>query len=522
MSLTYKGIRSGHAALARVHNYTLGADIFMYIPLLSNVDFATAIAKICSGDLEEVVADFVSINISDDQYNFIEDSPSFDGDNACFHQSIKGDLTLVNTDITSSDWNCVFSHADRYGNRYIYPEGHTSFTALETWERVTTGTTSSHSHASGALFSINAETNVSYRGRPWYDVTGITTYFGGKLSELVHNEGNSGRDKTYITTLKPSMFVQIYINKKGIDERYLRKQYSTMVNYFFRGLEQCQSPGNLEFLASQEAALSYQAYDFNLIEAAFDLKGGLDALLPTRTADDILKLLDKSRFATLPSKLVDLAVTASNAYLYSKYAVAPTVSDLSSLEMVDVDPETVNSSLQTLAEQLVYKGSKVVSRYGHASARVISPRIGQVDIMTNARIRAYPRYLKDMSDAAIIIDNIGLSLSAERLTEAIPYEFVAEWFLPIEESVRSIEYNDSRLNSMWEIKGLCLSTRKTASLGSLRANFGFSDFSGDLVFTHYGRHTEVRFPSTRLPSIGPADINPSRLLQGSALIITHG
>jgi hypothetical protein len=520
MSLSYDRIRQGPVIGVRIYSYTLGDYIIILVPYY-NLTYAQAIEKLIAGSGGELTPEYLHFEISDEEFNLISDAPSFDGDNSCHHISVKGNLSLVDTTVTPTDCGLQDAGQDKYGNQYVALVGESGYRGLKTPERKTSGTTSSHAQISGFSLNYEGKSDWYYRGKYWYSTTSVMSYQAGILVEEIYDE-LTGRTSVYKQKIKTGMCRALgYTPPPGFDTRYLQKQYHTMVNYYFRSLELIKVKGNQEFLASQEAALSYQAYDINMVENLISFNG-LEDLLPKRSADDIVRLLENSRFTTLPSKILDVAKSLADTYLWNKYVFQTTASDLTSLTVGDLasEPEEINHSLQMLAEQLVYKGSKEVTRYGHSSYTEISPRIGSVEIRTNARLRAYPKYLKDMSDAAIIVENIGLALSAERLVQVLPYEFAAEWFLPIEESIRSIEYNDARLNSMWEIKGLCLSTKKTVSLGDLKANFGFTKFSGDLVFTDYGRHTEINFPSTRLPSIGPADINSSRVLQGSALIIT--
>lgn len=523
MSLSYKRIRPGSVITIRNYSYALGEYIFISVPYPSDMTFDQAVTCLCNGDLESISVPPLEIKISDDEYNYIETSTGeTDGDHNCHHISVTGELSLVSTDLQPADVGLVYSHTDWAGNRYVMIPGRPDLYGLEkpirTDGRWFTNTISGFQlNYTGEGIYYNRWGQVDYKSKY------TCTFKDGVFTTI---EEFPWTTNVYRLALRASdCYYGEYSGGNGYDERYLRKQYSSLVGYFFRKLELVRLVGNEEFLASQEAALSYQAYDVNLVEAAFDLTSLAD-MLPKRTADDIIKLLGTSRFETLPSKIIDVAKSLADSYLYNKYVVLPTVSDVTSLtgaglSLPTEEQETVNQSLQLLAEQLVYKGSHIVSRYGSVSRSILDPDIGRINVRTNARIRAYPRYLKDMSDAAIIVENIGLALSAERLMQVIPYEFVAEWFLPIEESMRSIEYNHARLDSMWEITGLCLSTKKVCSLGDRKYNWGLSQFSGDLIFTDYGRHTDIHFPSTRLPSIGPVDINPSRLLQGSSLIITN-
>lgn len=528
MSLVYSRLQTGRVLLMRNRN-TVTGPVFMTVPLKEGSDPDSALSKILRGDYSMV--DFnqeqdSSFVLTDEDVEFLNWGPSGDGDNWCEHFKVTGSIQLSekiteeNLDMSAFEPNYagVPGYYRSYVNSSFYGRLDPNWSESRGWINKYLMSSFSINYVEGVhIYGSNERDRQYVIQRRLYGFTYEQEYwyYGKQHYNIVYSL--TGQD-----------FVVANLSQTGgYSTLFLRDAYNSLRNHALWILTHTEFRGDMEFEAAQNAALSYRAYDVNLVEAAFDLAGGLDSQLPGTVADSITTALTHSVYQNLPSKVLDVARAMGNAYLYQKYVVQPTVSDVMELTGAEalhvLDESDTNEytdiALQTLAEQLVYKGSKEVSRYGTASETLHDGALGDITCHTNVRVRAYPRYLKDMSDAAIIVENIGLALSAERLTEVIPYEFVANWFLPIEDSVRAIEYNDARLNSMWEITGICTSRTIECGIGNLLALHGLSAFSGQLNFTFYTRGWSNKFPSTRLPAVGPSRINVSRTLQGAALII---
>lgn len=520
MSLTYNWLRPCDCILVSLPTLGAGVSPIYTIGVKEGITADQALNLLKRHDYSAIDFDFSPCEvffISDDEYESMIWAPDRDGDCWCRHLSIEGNLEY--SDILD---------ADSLPDQFRFPYRKEPERAVSLRNSRFEGTFASTYHWSSGDWSTYAGDSNGFHLEHYrktgllYETLDVVRRDNLTYDYIGYNAAGVRKKSGSYTLNVSQQCVTAHIQKSsGYSTTFLRDRYSRLVGHAAVVIQSAPLPRAREFQAAQEAALSYTAYDFNMIEAIADLKDGLGGQLPAQVADNLIHLIETSKFASLPSKIIDAAKVFADGYLYSKYVMVPTASDTT--ELLDIGSNSdINVPMQILAQQIVLKDKQLVSRYGVSSGEVFDESgVGNISYITRARVRAYPAYLKDMSEAAIIVDNIGLSLSAERLAEVVPYEFVANWFLPIEDSIRAVEYNDARLNSMWQIKGICISDTVTCSDGILRSLYGLGHFNGGLTFKFYQRSTRSKFPSVLLPAVAPTDINPSRVLQGSSLIITN-
>jgi hypothetical protein len=519
----------GKLAMIRVPTYSYFTYVVWNLPDLPPYELSTWLSQHVFGDSDGLPMGSLSY---EDEQNSIQWGPSFvEDDNWCEQEAIEGVLTL---DMSQNelrqaaqpyytDWNGGKAYIfPNYGNAIVEPgsswkynnEGITgSYPDFTVWENNRYwGYREDHIHVEALKGKFHIKVDTRY---------GYPVEFDEPYS-LIWSTGLSG--------FTPSNFVERYRNMTDFVRTKWRLKYVPKLrtnNFWF---------------ASLDAVKGFHPYDLNLVEGI--LQFSMDDIVPKGTSSSILSILTdavNSKGGLLsPSGIVYGAQIFANVYLYHKYVASANVSDISSIlvgddkaSMLDIvksikniDPEYVpeqeNWRLKRVAEIIVHRGHKLLSSYGTDHENLFT-ELGEARRETRARLRAWPRYYDDMSTAAIICEEFGLSLTAERLVAVVPYEFIAQWFVPIEENIRSIEYNRDRLQMLYKVHNLCLSEKVVIPLDMnfIKAMYGLSAASGQLYFKTYSRRSQREFPPTALDLNLHPSLNLSRVLQGTSLIVSR-
>lgn len=474
-----------------------------------------------------------SLSFGDEQ-NTIQWGPTLvENDNWCVQEAIEGHLDLDMSDYFLTQTLAGYKTTYQGGLVYQIPgQDHLIFIVGQTYEK--------------GFWDWFERIEGSY---PDYQHIDRNIYSDN--TEIVHLTAEPGRFKTEITqygatrTVYNPYAVVLLSETSGFSPNVYVDRYRNLTNFVRLKWRYKYAPNlrtNNFWFASLDAVKGFHPYDLNLVEGI--LQFSMEDICPKGTSSSILSLLTdavNSKGGLLsPSGIVYGAQIFANVYLYHKYVASANVSDISSIlvgddkaSMIDIvksiknmDPDYVpeqeNWRLKRVAEIIVHRGHKLISSYGTDHEDLLT-ELGEARRETRARLRAWPRYYDDMSTAAIICEEFGLSLTAERLVAVVPYEFIAQWFVPIEENIRSIEYNRDRLQMMYKVQNLCLSEKVVVDLDMnyLKAMFGLSDASGQLYFKTYSRRSQREFPPTALDLNLHPSLNLSRVLQGTSLIVSR-
>lgn len=474
--------------------------------------------------------------------NSIDWGPSVPEDNWCTQMKIEGELSIdlgsqdqLDVDLVySKDLHAYFTNWQmgsllvsdeayqvRSGGQTVLYYRKVSDTEFHTWYQNATGST---------VYWYNKDT-VDY-GRNAYVIQHYTKASDGSWRY-------TGKDKYSYTAYA--------VSTKPVYPTEYRDRYERMISYatgkFLYDVKPRIKYATGYWLSSLDACQGFHPYDINMVETLVQF--GIEDLVPKNTSSTVLDILTdaiSSKGGLLsPSGLLAAAQIFGNCYLYYKYVFLGDMSDLSEITLGTDKPfidatvlgiyraqpdfkpvPHVNRKLQSLAQLIVHRGGRALQSYGAWRQSEIT-NLGDCTIRFNARLQAYPKYLDDMRTADIILEEFGVSLSWERLAAIVPYEFIAEWFIPIEETIRSVEYNADRLNAMYQVKNLCLSAKATLPLDTpyLCAMFGLSQAQGSLTIKTYERSSRDKFPPTAPDLSLHPSISLSRVMQGASLIITR-
>lgn len=474
-----------------------------------------------------------SLDISDES-NSIQWGPTFvEDDNWCEQEAIEGSINLDMTDVTYTQELSKYIVTWLGGRAYYIPD-HSDILLIvgETYEY---GYWSWFMRLDGAYpYYVLLDQNIYKDNSAYIHITAEKGYFKYQVTQYGYTTEYT-EPYTVVGVFRPASFTPgDYIR------RYRDMTSFVMRKWRYKYISKLRT-SNFWF-ASLDAVKGFHPYDLNLVESV--LQFSMEDICPKGTSSSILSILTdavNSKGGLLsPSGIVYGAQIFANAYLYYKYVVLGNTSDVMSILVGDdkatmadlvesihnIDPtyvpEQENWRLKRVAEIIVHRGHKLLSSYGTDHEDLFT-ELGEARRETRARLRAWPRYYSDMSTAAIICEEFGLSLTAERLVAVVPYEFIAQWIIPIEENIRSIEYNRDRLQMMYIVQNLCLSEKVVIHLDMnyLKALYGLSDAVGQLSFKTYSRRSQREFPSTALDLNLHPELNLSRVMQGSSLIVSR-
>lgn len=517
-----------------------------------------AIFPLVDGQIDySAYAEYNSVEYdSDREHSSIHTGKEYLGDHSCEHHKVKsyGEKTFTTLDGQSGYLRYRYDDSDRTKRDQLY-----SF--------------SSHKYLIDYIprsYKVESATSVTYYT---YERTEMTA-FGHSLQiqsngvvrevtdtmTLTWENGKIRRVSTRVIldtryapkTTVNSQLIAVSGSSAGsrildIDVPDIEGSFSPYIHNWERMISHCleyaAQPPNADFFgAALEAARGFNAYDINLIEAIAGF--GLDDLYPRKLSKTMLKeITEFVQSPSLTQAFIKTAYLASTTYLYSKYVVGNNIADIEQLlglsgstrfadaaVIADKLSKAISAEEQAdwdfrlakMAQKIVYKWDYLQDTYG-GTTNSSSNGFDTVTRINRAHLQATPGPLRDMSTSAIILDDIGLSLRASRIAQAVRLEFIANWFFPIEEDLDRLEFNQAHLNQLYRVRKLCLSDKVTHRFDfeSLKYLFGLSDIDiGSLEITDYLRYTRDDFPPTTFrigPNGGPS---LSRILQGSALIIT--
>lgn len=474
-----------------------------------------------------------SLEISDES-NSIQWGPTYvESDNWCEQEAIEGSINLDVTDVAYTQ-NLEKYIVQYLGGRvyqipgqdhYLLIVGETYDYGYWGWFERLEGAYPDFTLINRNIYSDNTE-QIHLTAKQGYFEYQVTQYGYTRTYTYPYTIVGVFRPESF----NPGDYIRRYrdlTNFVRMKWRYKYMPHLRTSNYWF---------------ASLDAVKGFHPYDLNLVESL--LQFSMEDICPKGTSSSILSILTdaiNSKGGLLsPSGIVYGAQIFANCYLYYKYVALGNTSDVMSILVGDdkatmadlvesvhnIDPSYVpeqeNWRLKRVAEIIVHRGHKLLSSYG-TDHEVLFTELGEARRETRARLRAWPRYYNDMSTAAIICEEFGLSLTAERLVAVVPYEFIAQWFVPIEENIRSIEYNRDRLQMMYTVQNLCLSEKVVVPLDMnyLKALYGLSDATGQLYYKTYSRRSQREFPSTALDLNLHPELSLSRIMQGASLIVSR-
>jgi hypothetical protein len=178
--------------------------------------------------------------------------------------------------------------------------------------------------------------------------------------------------------------------------------------------------------ARTAAVRDVQELDSNWIENLAGVKGTMDCIKP---------LIDGYK-AVKTGNLKKAREALAGGYLVYKYVIAPGIADAKNLK----DDGSRILSLAT------------VNRFSNERRRGASSREDIAVCGTKATLSYFVTYhlrLKDLYFSQIwaALEKLGLDPTAGQIWDLIPFSFVADWFLPIGDSIRNVDaYNSLVLN----------------------------------------------------------------------------
>jgi hypothetical protein len=386
-----------------------------------------------------------------------------------------------------------------------------------------------------------------YRYENWYIPTGQLSHWtqtelkwiDDTHAKLINTDKNGGHSESTTSVTSRSSYWGVV---PSWSSRTIQRTVSSLTHALL-SFAKTELPTYVEREARWQAALKaadgVMAYDLNMVEAVLNF--GIDDIIPKKVSTKSLGLLENLCHSKNPIVwMARLSQISATMYLNYKYVISTNVDDLcqitgldpdiasnllnaaKSFKKDDVEPEEINQQLYTVARKISFAERYLSSTYGNYTTRLDIP-IGTVTCKTNARLLAYPGEYADLSALGIITDEFGLKLTASRGVEAIPWEFVANWFIPIEKLVHSIEFNDAHLNVLFNVQSLCESDLVTLELGnSIESLDGLAYAQVKGRVRYYNRTVSQTFPTTQLSfKSDHGGISMSRILQGGSLIITR-
>jgi hypothetical protein len=234
-----------------------------------------------------------------------------------------------------------------------------------------------------------------------------------------------------------------------------------------------------------EAASQCDLIDMNNVENASQMSD-ISGLLP------ISDFLELARNYDDPMQWVK---STASLFLYWKYAVKPTVSDVRTA--IDAAKGRIKTA---------YDGERPQS----FRARLQEAHDDGFITTCGATVTVEPSYRKDvLAKSFTTLDRLGLSLTPSNGWDLVPYSFVLDWFTNVDDILESISMYCHPYR--FSVKNIATYT-KTVKLVSVQNE----TFSGSYTASDYVRSNSSLFPPLRLQG---RDAWRSHKLEGAALII---
>jgi len=174
------------------------------------------------------------------------------------------------------------------------------------------------------------------------------------------------------------------------------------------------------FYATQNAIESFETLNINGIAFIQDIMKLRDFLIP------VLTLLRKPFSLKAWAQLI----------LWLKYGVKMGWKDLRTLYEALVH---VRSCAKSLAAYRKAR-SKKFCRYGTYKSADSDVRL-DVNLRQNAKVIAFPVFPAWLDNLTLLVEDLGFRLNARNLWDSIPWSFVIDWFVDLNQVMRDVDYN---------------------------------------------------------------------------------
>lgn len=201
-------------------------------------------------------------------------------------------------------------------------------------------------------------------------------------------------------------------------------------------------------------------------------------------------------------KSIDLK-GASSAYLQWKYGILPTISDLTCI-------------YNALSEFRKSKGDRIVRHMVRGSNTSESGIIRNVVQSVKISLRSREDGLNQILNS---LDSIGFALSAKDIWDLIPYSFVIDWFLSVEDYLRRLESRDRIDRYLFNF--VVCSTKVACEKPFIMSGFPLA-CKGTIKTVYYHRRVTSQCPLPSLTSLNTQTMPFHHWLEASALLFSRG
>jgi len=136
---------------------------------------------------------------------------------------------------------------------------------------------------------------------------------------------------------------------------------------------------------------------------------------------------------------------------------------------------------------------------------------------SNARVVAWPVFPQWMDDLTLLLDDLGLRFNTVNLWDLIPYSFVVDWFVGVEDLLSQVDYLEEikRLH----LRELVKSAHNTAELAKYASYTDDFPFIGKLICETYDRDVIDTLPAPPMRPGAPSFLN--HWWEGALIILSR-
>lgn len=331
--------------------------------------------------------------------------------------------------------------------------------------------------------------------------SGITVKYAGTktFEQWQYGTLKKSTSEPYSTTCTGYISSPPLVSGSGIAMavNFLRAQIMLKVG---RALNACVD-ANLKLdtsAVSCSAVESVSPLDMNNIENGVQLRDMGGFLPPVKESVQLLYDFEN------PKKWLK---AGSSWYLWYKYCVKPTSSDINSLV----------KNQKRIVSDLMREPSMKYSNHRSRQSEEFDLHGYHVKSWCSCNVKLRPQVYNPLASLYTKLDYIGLSPCLSNAWDLIPFSFVADWFVNVGDALRQLDVQF--MANMYDVGSCTIGRKSVVTLSPSDFVLPSHTTITDTLVSSYDRSVTAYFPSNRI-KLGSS--NPSRhILDGAALICAN-
>lgn len=197
----------------------------------------------------------------------------------------------------------------------------------------------------------------------------------------------------------------------------------------------------------------------------------------------------------------------SSWYLWYKYCVKPTASDIK--QLVDNQKQIISDTLK----------SPTMKYSNHRARQSEEFHLHGYDVKSwcSCNVKVRPQMFNPLANLYTKLDYLGLSPCLSNLWDLIPFSFVVDWFANVGDALRQLDVQF--LANLYDVGSCTIGRKSTVVLTQSDFSLPSHTTISQIIVSDYSRSVTAYFPRNEV-KLG--SVNPSRhVLDGAALICAN-